>query len=120
MTRRFDTWEQMEACHAEERMALANRLSVQAYRNGVAGNEFESVGKTKLDLIVESTCKSHGINYTDLVGNCRFRRFTVARNEAYYIAQKAGFSLAEIGSAFGGRDHATIRSGIRRHEETVQ
>lgn len=56
------------------------------------------------------------IEVTHILGKRRFPSFCRARFEVYHKAQKAGFSLSEIGQFFD-RDHTTIINGIRRYEQ---
>jgi chromosomal replication initiator protein len=48
-------------------------------------------------------------------GKSRQRQLTLARQVAMYVARKhLGASLPEIGRAFGGRDHTTVLSSVRK------
>jgi chromosomal replication initiator protein len=58
------------------------------------------------------------VTHTELVGKERHRRIALARHVAMYLCkQLLRCSYPEIGRAFGGRDHTTVMSGVRRIEE---
>ena len=50
----------------------------------------------------------------ELQGPRRFSRLARARFKSYVIFHHAEFKLQEIGHLFGGRDHSTISTGIKR------
>ena len=51
----------------------------------------------------------------DLRGRSRNRDVTYARHLAMYLLKEDGRkSVAEIGRAFGNRDHSTVLAGIQR------
>ena len=57
------------------------------------------------------------VTHTELVGKERHRRITLARHVAMYVCKhQLRCSYPEIGRAFGGRDHTTVMSGVRRIE----
>jgi chromosomal replication initiator protein len=58
------------------------------------------------------------VTHTELVGKERHRRIALARHVAMYLCkQMLRCSYPEIGRAFGGRDHTTVMSGVRRVDE---
>jgi chromosomal replication initiation ATPase DnaA len=44
--------------------------------------------------------------------------YNLARFEMYYVLQKDGLSLSQIGAVFN-RDHSTILHGIQRWKEMI-
>ena len=73
-----------------------------------------------VERIIDATAARFGVTVADLVA--RDRRSTVARGRkvAMYLARElTDHSLPEIGRAFGGRDHSTVLSAIRRTERDM-
>jgi chromosomal replication initiator protein len=61
------------------------------------------------------------VTHSELVGKERHRRIALARHVAMYLCKHAlRCSFPEIGRAFGGRDHTTVMSGVRRIEDLRQ
>ena len=61
------------------------------------------------------------VTQSELVGRERHRRIALARHVAMYVCKHVlRCSYPEIGRAFGGRDHTTALSGVRRIEELRQ
>lgn len=71
-------------------------------------------GKT-LQQILSQVAKKHTLTQGALKSRQREADVCAARNEAYYESYLLGKSLPQIGRFYGGRDHTTILSGIRKH-----
>jgi chromosomal replication initiator protein len=80
-----------------------------------------ATGATELpdaDAIIEAVCRRTGALACDLRGRTRNRAVTYARHLAMYLMKEdARKSIAEIGRAFGNRDHSTVLAGIARIEK---
>ena len=112
-----ETLEQMEARHAAERAAWFKREVAKAYK---AGSEGKVLAKgPRLAMINHTVAEKHGLRPSDLRSYSRKRKVAHARFEAFAKAKLAGFSLTQIGIYWGGRDHTTVMSGIRRHKEII-
>lgn len=68
----------------------------------------------------------HGVRIAELEGPGRWRSLAYARFEAFYLARqvvrqdgKPRWSYPTIGRYFGGRDHATVIHGVRRHQKMM-
>lgn len=62
--------------------------------------------------IIESVARVHNLHGADITGNGRTRTLTTPRHIAMYLARThTSQSYPELGKAFGGRDHTTIRHG---------
>ena len=71
-------------------------------------------------VIALEVAGKHGLTFDCLTANDDKRVFIVARREAWHAIYATGrCSLPMLGAWFGGRDHTTIRSGIRKHAETL-
>ena len=65
--------------------------------------------------IVALVGREAGVLPSDIHGQGRPRRIAEARQVAYWVARHAtGASYERIGAAIGGRDHATVRHGVRK------
>lgn len=70
------------------------------------------------DAIIDAVCRRTGARACDLRGRTRNRAITYARHLAMYLMKGDGrLSVAEIGRAFGNRDHSTVLAGIARIEK---
>jgi chromosomal replication initiator protein len=60
----------------------------------------------------------YDLRTSDLVGQARQRQVSFARQVAMMLCRSLlGMSLPEIGRAFGGRDHSTVLSSLRKIDE---
>ena len=60
-------------------------------------------------------CHHFKLRSGDLVGKDRHKSIAFARHLAMFLARdRLKLSLPELGRAFGGRDHTTVMSGIRK------
>jgi chromosomal replication initiator protein len=67
------------------------------------------------DAIVEAVCRRTGTVASDLRGRSRNRAVAYARHLAMYLMKEdARATVAEIGRAFGNRDHSTVLAAIAR------
>lgn len=68
--------------------------------------------------IIQSACDSHHVALREVLSVDRTARVVVARDDAMWrLRTEMGMSLVQIGLRLGGRDHSTVLSGLRRHEE---
>ncbi len=71
-----------------------------------------------IELIQKAVCEAMGIRLQDIKSKKRTKEISNARKIAMYITKKlTGLSLTEIGSAFGGKDHATVIYACRQIEK---
>lgn len=70
--------------------------------------------------ITAAVCAMHGVTIPEVMGQSRNRQVVACRHEIFYrLSKESGFSLPQIGSRFGGRDHTTVLHGIRKHQERM-
>lgn len=62
--------------------------------------------------------KAHDLRFLDVKSPSRKKMYNDARFEMYYILQKEGMTLSQIGAVFN-RDHSTILHGIQRWKEKI-
>ncbi len=71
-----------------------------------------------IDLIQKAVCEALGIRVHDIKSKKRTKEIANARKIAMYITKKlTNLSLAEIGNAFGGKDHATVIYACKQIEK---
>jgi chromosomal replication initiator protein len=65
--------------------------------------------------------QKHGVTPEDIRGSGRSARVLRARQQAILLTRElTDLSLPEIGRSFGGRDHSTVHSAIKRAEALAQ
>ncbi len=80
----------------------------------------DSIEAPTPDLIIEETAKFYNLTSEDLKGQSRTRNIANARQISMYIIRKlTNFGLEAIGEVFGGRDHSTVLTSIRKVEDTI-
>jgi chromosomal replication initiation ATPase DnaA len=68
--------------------------------------------------IQRAVCSYYGITRVDLISSRRTANLIMPRHIAMYLAKTLTLcSLPEIGRRFGGRDHTTIISAIRKIDD---
>lgn len=68
-----------------------------------------------------AVCKEFKISLLDLLSSRRTRDIVRPRQVGYYLAKKiTGRSLPDLAARFGGRDHTTALSGIRKVEQLIE
>ena len=66
-----------------------------------------------LSQIIDAAAEGAGLTASDLTGPSRVREVFVVRAEAMKIAREQGYTLVQIGSAFGGRHYSTVRQALK-------
>lgn len=73
--------------------------------------------RLKIANVQRAVAKYFGVTFYDLISARRTVDIVRPRQIGYYLAQKLTLrSLPEIGRRFGGRDHTSVLSGIRKIE----
>ena len=68
-----------------------------------------------LDMVKRAAAQVFAVSKTDLVSPCRAQSVTYPRQIAMYLCREVTQkSYPQIGSAFGGRDHATVIHAVRK------
>ena len=75
-----------------------------------------------IEIINEVLAKFPGITWADLKGARRTRNIILPRHLAMHAvySERKNMSLPMIGKLFGGRDHTTILSAVRKVERMKQ
>lgn len=110
-----------------------NKLSVYAQLGGV--NITESIAKNILkdfvskeakvtitpELIINTVSEHLNISVSDIVSTKRSQDIANARQISMYLCRKyTDKGLKTIGDAFGGKDHSTVHSNIKKVEEMIE
>ena len=73
------------------------------------------------EVIIEESARSFQLTGADLRGQSRNKKTAMARQIAMYLMRNlTNLPLKEIGEEFGGRNHATVLSSIRKVEELLK
>jgi chromosomal replication initiator protein len=76
---------------------------------------------TSIEKIQELVANYYGISKRDLVSKSRRARLAHARQIAMYLCRTYGNCiLADIGAAFGNRDHSTVLHAMKKIEEGIK
>lgn len=74
-----------------------------------------AAGKMPLAKIKQAVCDHYGVTMNDLISARRTKDIIIPRQVAVYLCKELTLStLPAIGRAFGGRDHTTQLSSIRK------
>ncbi len=77
--------------------------------------------RPKIDEIQRVVCNFYEINKSEMISVQRNAYLVRARHVAMYLSKKLTLrSLPEIGRRFGGRDHTTVLSALRRIESLLK
>lgn len=76
---------------------------------------------TKMNHIVEVVSEFYGLNKEQLASPSRVVRWLMPRQIAMYLCRTmTNRSFPEIGMRFGGRDHTTVMSAVKKIEAMIQ
>ena len=67
----------------------------------------------ELSKLVQDLADKSGFTPEQITGQRRIWPLVQVRQYGMLLARQAGFSLSQIGRAFGGRDHTTVIHGVR-------
>jgi chromosomal replication initiation ATPase DnaA len=68
-----------------------------------------------ISRIQQVVCRHFNVRHNELLSERRYANLVQARQVAYYLAKElTSLSFPAIGRRFGGRDHTTVLSGVRK------
>lgn len=70
--------------------------------------------RTSIRDIQKMVAMDTGVSVSTMVSRRQDRPVVNARHAAMWLARETNYTLAEIGHAFGGRDHTTVRNAVDR------
>lgn len=86
-------------------------LAKQAIGEPISSSQ---TSKPSIQSIIDAVTGYYGIKLTDLLSKRRHKSIALPRQVGMWLARKhTRYSLEEIGSYFGGRDHTTVMHAIR-------
>jgi hypothetical protein len=69
----------------------------------------------RIAALISAYARAAHITPATLVGPSQKRRHAWPRQAVMAAAARQGYGLSAIGRALGGRDHSTVKSGIKAH-----
>jgi len=72
-----------------------------------------------MDEIIEKVAAKMGVTSEEIKGPVKLKRLYRARRVAMWACRQQGIPYAVIGEHFGGRDHQTVLSAVRKVEVKV-
>ena len=94
---------------------LRKPIDLEFVRAEIATASSVRVSEAGVDDIQRIVCHHFKLRAADLVSKDRHKSIAFARHVAMYLCkQRLKCSYPEIGRAFGGRDHTTVMSAVRR------
>lgn len=89
---------------------------------GLATDDKSAAPKTRVDIIM-SQVKRHSLlrDFKDVYIVSRKKEVVASRQLAWYLLQKhTRLSYKDLGKMFGGMDHSTVLSGIKRFKQVSE
>lgn len=89
----------------------------RAWAIAICGFELPASSATMISVerIQQAVAEHFGLTQADILSSRRTKDVVLPRHVAMYLARKLTLkSLPEIGRRFGGRDHSTILSAVRK------
>ena len=108
------------------RLAAKASLTGKKIDYDFASAEIAAISPTRADTtsvedIQRAVCSHFRLSNSELLSKDRHKSVAFARHVAMYLCrQRLGCSFPELGRAFGGRDHTTVMSAVRRVEQLRQ
>jgi len=104
--------------HAMIEISGKESLSYSDIVKRIKENLRENEKKVNAELILDETASFFGIKPEDLRGKSRVKEIAHTRQVAMYlIREMTNLPFENIGEILGGRDHATVMSGIRNIQQ---
>jgi len=89
-------------------------LAKRALADDLSRTSGDETAAPSIQAIIDSVTRYYDVKLTDLLSKRRHKSITVPRQICMWLARRhTRFSLEEIGSYFGGRDHTTVMHAIR-------
>jgi len=92
-------------------------LTLKVIQSQIPGSMEEKT--SPLDSLLAAITDRFHVTEKLLLGPTRSRNVVWPRQVAMYVARQAGFTLAEIGAYFGGRDHTTVMHSCEKVEKAL-
>ena len=90
------------------------RIDLELAKSALGDSAGPERKRITIQQIYEAVTKYYGVRQSDLQGKKRHKSIAFPRQVCMFLARRyTGFSLAEIGGYFGGRDHTTVLHAVR-------
>jgi chromosomal replication initiator protein len=101
---------------------LANRpIDLEFAKEALRGVLPKSENATTVEDIQRAVCDYYSIRLADLKSHRRHRAVSFPRMVAMYLCrQRLGTSFPELGDRFGGKDHTTVMSAVRKIDGLIR
>ena len=101
---------------------LANRaIDLEFAKEALRGVMPKSETATTVEDIQRAVCDYYSIRLADLKSHRRHRAVSFPRMVAMYLCrQRLGTSFPELGDRFGGKDHTTVMSAVRKIDGLIK
>jgi chromosomal replication initiator protein len=97
---------------------LAKPIDLSFARTEIAATTTARPNEASVEDIQRVVCHHFKLRSTDLLSKDRHKSIAFARHVAMYLCkQRLKCSFPELGRAFGGRDHTTVISAVRKVEQ---
>lgn len=73
-----------------------------------------------LEALTIRVAEKYRLRWRELLGKSRLKIIVRARHLAMTLARRKGYSLNEIGTYFGGRDHKSVSHAVQSIEELIK
>jgi chromosomal replication initiator protein len=99
---------------------LKRNIDLAFAREALRGTNPPRESLTTVDDIQRAVCEYHNIRMSDLKSHRRHRSVAQPRMIAMYLCrQRLNTSYTELGDRFGGKDHTTVMSAVRKIESRI-
>jgi chromosomal replication initiator protein len=101
---------------------LATRaIDLEFAKEALRGVLPKTENATTVEDIQRAVCDYYSIRLADLKSSRRHRTITFPRMVAMYLCrQRLGTSFPELGDRFGGKDHTTVMSAVRKIDGLIR
>ena len=94
---------------------LGREIDLELARESMKGFIPQVERATNVDDIQKAVCAYFGVKLSELKGKRRHRAVSFPRQIAMFLCrERLGTSYPEIGQRFGGKDHTTVISAVRK------
>jgi chromosomal replication initiator protein len=96
---------------------LGRPIDLEFVKQELANSGTPRVQEASVDDVQRAVCHHFKLRSGDLLSKDRHKSIAFARHVAMYLCkQRLKCSFPELGRAFGGRDHTTVMSAVRKVE----
>ncbi|MCD6499202.1 MAG: chromosomal replication initiator protein DnaA [Deltaproteobacteria bacterium] len=106
---------------ALSRLYQGQDITLKFARNSLSKLIERTTDPLTIDVIIKQVATYYDVKISDIKGKRRQKTIALPRQIAMYLARTlTNHSYPEIGAAFGGRDHTTVISAVRKIETLLK